>query len=191
MDRQERMVKEWSYLVADVVKAMRAKVSSQVETGDLIAVGNQGLLAAIDHFDPKRGVLFKSYACYRIRVAILDYLRQTDVAGRSMREKIKSGAVPDLILISLDAPIIGTEKHLTLRDILPDPHDGPEVEVLRVTECARLLDRLYPRERATVIGRFWQELSFVEIGEKMGISQHAAQAMCCKAIQKMRRWSIK
>jgi len=47
------------------------------------------LIDAIDKFVTDRGVKFKTYAEFRIRGAMLDYLRRQDWAPRSMRRKEK------------------------------------------------------------------------------------------------------
>jgi RNA polymerase sigma factor FliA len=47
------------------------------------------LIDAIDKFVADRGVKFKTYAEFRIRGAMLDYLRRQDWAPRSMRRKEK------------------------------------------------------------------------------------------------------
>ncbi len=49
-----------------------------------------GLIDAIDKFVHDRGVKFKTYAEFRIRGAMLDYLRRQDWAPRSMRRKEKT-----------------------------------------------------------------------------------------------------
>jgi len=54
---------------------------------DLINTGVIGLIDAIDKFVVDRGVKFKTYAEFRIRGAMLDYLRRQDWAPRSMRRK--------------------------------------------------------------------------------------------------------
>ena len=47
------------------------------------------MIDAIDKFVTDRGVKFKTYAEFRIRGAMLDYLRRQDWAPRSMRRKEK------------------------------------------------------------------------------------------------------
>ncbi|MEO7995771.1 MAG: FliA/WhiG family RNA polymerase sigma factor, partial [bacterium] len=58
-----------------------------VETGDLEGVAILGLLRALDHFDPTQNTRFETYATYRVRGAILDYLRKQDVLPRPLRRK--------------------------------------------------------------------------------------------------------
>lgn len=56
---------------------------------DLINTGVIGLIDAINKFVADRGVKFKTYAEFRIRGSMLDYLRRQDWAPRSMRRKEK------------------------------------------------------------------------------------------------------
>ncbi|MBN2082882.1 sigma-70 family RNA polymerase sigma factor [bacterium] len=58
------------------------------ETVDVISEGTVGLIQAVDHFDHRRGVPFKSYAYLRVKGAMIDYLRSQKIAIKSneMRE---------------------------------------------------------------------------------------------------------
>jgi len=58
-----------------------------VEGSDLEGVAILGLLRAIDHFDPAQNTKFETYATYRIRGAVLDYLRKQDVLPRPLRKR--------------------------------------------------------------------------------------------------------
>lgn len=75
------------------VRLLAARVHSkcprQVEIEDLVSVGVIGLIQAIDRFDASRGLLLKTLADYRIRGAMLDYLRQLDPLPRSVRRFAK------------------------------------------------------------------------------------------------------
>ena len=53
--------------------------------GDLIQSGMMGLLDAARRHESKEGAQFETYAVQRIRGAILDTLRQSDWAPRSVR----------------------------------------------------------------------------------------------------------
>ncbi len=50
----------------------------------LVSAGHLGSLSAIDSFDPSKGHAFGTYAPWRIRGAMLDELRKSDI-GRSVR----------------------------------------------------------------------------------------------------------
>jgi RNA polymerase primary sigma factor len=47
-----------------------------LELGDLVAIGNEGLLRAVRKFDPDRGVKFISYAVWWVRQAVLKALAE-------------------------------------------------------------------------------------------------------------------
>ena len=47
-----------------------------LDLGDLVAIGNEGLLRAVGKFDPERGVKFISYAVWWVRQAVLKALAE-------------------------------------------------------------------------------------------------------------------
>lgn len=59
------------------------------DTDDLISEGLLGLTIALDKYDSSMGPSFLSYAKFRIRGTILDYLRLIDPLSRKKREQIK------------------------------------------------------------------------------------------------------
>jgi RNA polymerase sigma factor FliA len=54
---------------------------------DLYSAGVLGLLDALGRFDPSKQVLFRTYAQFRVRGAILDSLRTLDWSPRELRRK--------------------------------------------------------------------------------------------------------
>jgi RNA polymerase sigma factor FliA len=62
---------------------------------DLYSAGVLGLLDAFGRFDRSKQVLFRTYAQFRIRGAILDSLRTLDWSPRELRRKGR--AVEDAI----------------------------------------------------------------------------------------------
>lgn len=67
--------------------ANRLPDHATVELDDLISVGSLGLLDALDKFDAGKDTSFGTYAEFRIRGSMLDYLRSIDPASRTVREK--------------------------------------------------------------------------------------------------------
>src|SRR5215831_16572485 len=55
---------------------IQKRLPSSVDRDDLIGAAELGLVEAARNFDPSRGVLFKTFAYYRIRGAIYDALRR-------------------------------------------------------------------------------------------------------------------
>jgi RNA polymerase sigma factor for flagellar operon FliA len=75
-------------LVAFVVGRMAtdSNGSAGLDREDAMAYGVQGLIQAVDGFDPERGTTFASFAVRRIRGSILDAIRKEDPLPRSLRK---------------------------------------------------------------------------------------------------------
>jgi RNA polymerase sigma factor FliA len=65
---------------------LKHRLPPNIEMDDLVNSGVLGLLDAIDRFDATRGIKFKTYAEFRIRGTMLDYLREMDYFPRSARQ---------------------------------------------------------------------------------------------------------
>ena len=73
-----------------IARKIRWRLHCTVELDELVGFGVIGLMQALDHFDPRRGNLFKTYAEHRIRGAILDGLRKMNWLSRSAyRQKLQ------------------------------------------------------------------------------------------------------
>lgn len=83
----EEEVRTYLPLVRQVVQRMLPRKPAEVATEDLISWGTVGLLDAMRKYDCKREAAFPTYAQYRIRGSILDYLRRCDWLPRSARQK--------------------------------------------------------------------------------------------------------
>ncbi|MDQ7795182.1 MAG: RNA polymerase sigma factor WhiG, partial [Spirochaetia bacterium] len=86
---RDELVLRYCPLVKYVAGKVSVTLPSMVEYRDLVGYGNFGLLDAIEKFDPKKHVKFKTYAVTRIRGAIYDHLRELDWVPRSVRRKTK------------------------------------------------------------------------------------------------------
>ncbi|MBM4265717.1 MAG: FliA/WhiG family RNA polymerase sigma factor [Deltaproteobacteria bacterium] len=84
---QDADVKTHLALVRQVVQRMMPRKPPEIPTEDLISWGTVGLLDAMRKYDSTREASFATYAQYRIRGSILDYLRRCDWLPRSIRQK--------------------------------------------------------------------------------------------------------
>ncbi|MBT4525058.1 MAG: FliA/WhiG family RNA polymerase sigma factor [Deltaproteobacteria bacterium] len=83
---KEEMVLQYAPSVKYIAGRLSARLPSGIQVDDLIQAGMIGLLEAVDKFDPKKGVKFKTYADFRVRGAMLDDLRSKDWIPRSVRD---------------------------------------------------------------------------------------------------------
>ncbi len=86
---RDRLAQLYYPLVRHVARKVAASLSNQAELDDLEGYGAEGLIGAIDRFDPGRGVQFPTFAAHRIRGAIYDGIRNTDWVPRSVRRKAR------------------------------------------------------------------------------------------------------
>src|SRR5262245_19466463 len=71
---------------------------------DAVAVGTEGLVEAANRYNPARGVLFSTFAYYRIRGAVYDYIRKLASNDPYLRSRMSaSAAVDDLVESTLAA----------------------------------------------------------------------------------------
>ncbi|WP_226654444.1 FliA/WhiG family RNA polymerase sigma factor [Pseudalkalibacillus hwajinpoensis] len=76
-------------LVDFAVQRYAAALPSTVQRDDLTSFAYQGLLDALEKFEPERDLKFETYAGWRIKGAIIDGLRQNDWVPRSVRDKAR------------------------------------------------------------------------------------------------------
>lgn len=84
---REKMIESHLSLVDFLVDRMMTQVPSFVNRDDIRSAALMGLMDASNRFDPRRGVLFKTFAERRIRGAVFDEVRRMDWFSRTLREK--------------------------------------------------------------------------------------------------------
>jgi RNA polymerase sigma factor for flagellar operon FliA len=83
---RETLVNEFLPGIRYHASIMKLRLPPNVEMDDLVSSGVVGLLDAADKFDSTRGIKFKTYAEFRIRGSMLDYLREMDWFSRAARQ---------------------------------------------------------------------------------------------------------
>ncbi len=92
------LIEQYRGFVRDVARRFSARLPKSVDLDDLEVAGIFGLMNAIQHYDPDRGVRFETYCEMRVRGSILDELRTQDWLPRQWRSRI---AKRDLAIDSL------------------------------------------------------------------------------------------
>jgi RNA polymerase sigma factor FliA len=180
---------------------------------DLYALGVTGLLQAADRFDPSRGVAFVTFAYYRIRGAILDSLRRDPelhhiyaaqmpvpiVSRETSRGEIAAndnGRV-DLAAETLDGqptwifpdPAVYLTSLDALGAIADESTPHPDEEVERRWQAERVgtaLAKLPDMERQVIELRYYEDLTFSEIGARLGVCKPWAFRLHNKAVNRLR-----
>jgi RNA polymerase sigma factor for flagellar operon FliA len=107
----ESLVEAHAPLVKRIAAHLLGRLPEGIELDDLVQVGLIALLEAARHYTPSKGASFETYASIRIRGAMLDEVRSSDWAPRSVYRKQRQ----------LSAAIRAVEnrkgEHATARDI--------------------------------------------------------------------------
>jgi len=122
-----------------------------------------GLVQAARTFDPDRGASFATYACVRIRGAMLDGLRE--------RQHLRQTEVP-LVFLSLDKPIgrDGDGRPATLGDVLPNGEEPVGAEAETRETIAAMLRRAGPRDAQDLEDHYLHGITQEDIAARRGLS---------------------
>lgn len=86
---RSRLLEEHLGLVHHVARQLSRTLAAKADVDEMVSAGTMGLMAALEGFDPSRGLAFSTFAAPRIRGAILDELRRQDHVPRSVRRKAR------------------------------------------------------------------------------------------------------
>ncbi len=94
----DELLEEYLPLVRYHADQLMRRTPDSIEFNDLINSGVMGLLDASQRFDHSRDVQFKTFVSYRVRGAMIDYLRANDWMPRGLRDqaKLMQGAFAEL-----------------------------------------------------------------------------------------------
>lgn len=189
----------------------KARPGADLDIDDLRQHGAEGLLQAIDRFDPARGIPFEAFAARRINGAILDGVaassetrRQNAVRHRMRTERLRSlrpdpsdnlppsdalAALADLA-IELALGFLMEEVAVTAQGeaIAPGPSAYDSLawsETVRRTRSA--LTALPDQEGAVVRLHYLEGLEFVRIAATLGLSKGRVSQIHASALQRLRK----
>jgi RNA polymerase sigma factor FliA len=184
----------------------------EVEFVDYLQQAAQGLIEAIDRFDPTRGVAFESYAAVRIRGAVLNSLTAMSekYAQISLRKRLHQERVDSLteqmherstrnrdsfreladltIGLAVSYMLEGTGLISAETSSLAGGRDAySSVEQRQLADSLRrLVEALPDRERRVVRYHYYQGLSFTHVAEILGVTKGRVSQIHRQALQLIR-----
>ncbi|MCU7837376.1 MAG: RNA polymerase sigma factor FliA [gamma proteobacterium symbiont of Taylorina sp.] len=84
-----QLLEKYTPLVKKIAYHLMARLPAEIHIDDIIQSGLIGLLDASKQYDPRQGAQFETYATIRIRGAILDEVRRSDWAPKSVHKKAR------------------------------------------------------------------------------------------------------
>ena len=85
----EQLLEEYLPMIRYHAGQLIRRVPNSVEMDDLIDAGVLGLLDSAQRFDHTRDIQFKTFAAYRVRGAMIDYIREFDWLPRGLSDTSK------------------------------------------------------------------------------------------------------
>jgi RNA polymerase sigma factor for flagellar operon FliA len=82
---RDRLVLTYAPLVKFIVYRKVGELPATCEVDDLIAAGLEALIKSLDRYDPEKGATLEQFLWTRVHGAVLDELRRSDWAPRSLR----------------------------------------------------------------------------------------------------------
>jgi RNA polymerase sigma factor (sigma-70 family) len=139
------------------------------------------LFAALDRFDPSRGVTFAAYAGHRIRGAMLDGLRERDPLPRAQRRAMKVHEGAGIQFLEIDDAL----------GVPADEGTGPEAIVLESDLRGQLLcgfAALPPRDREVLALRMGRGLPLRVVASRLSLSVTRVAEIQKRGVIRLRRF---
>ena len=186
--------------VRKILSTLTVGLPAHCDRENLEQAGIVGLVETANSFDPTRGIQFRTYAFPRIRGAIVDEMRKNSPVPQQMLEYVRqvreayeklSGPVtPEMLADQTGLPMAKIQQVLEAmrfmkpqnwNDLFCNIHsswqnspDAPGAE-LEAQEMKRLvadcIEKLPERERLVLTLYFTEDLTLLEIGTVIGISE--------------------
>lgn len=188
------------------VRQLRGRPRNGIEQGDMEQFAYEGLLQAIDRFDPLRGIPFGAYARRRIIGSIADGASQMNEvdAQYSYRRRVENerarslGVQPDAadplralaelatgLAIGLMLEGTGTVEPADGADHRPNAYESlawRELQALLAREIGRLPDR----ESVIIRQHYENGVSFTHIAQLLGLSKGRVSQLHASALARLR-----
>ena len=131
---RNQLIENYMPIVNKVAEILARRLWPRVTADELASAGYEGLIAAVNCFDPERGVKFETYCRQRIVGAIRDWQREIDPLGRAGRNferalssaedqfQAQNGRLPSSEEIA-DRLELAPDKYLKLRRSITAAHN--------------------------------------------------------------------
>lgn len=198
---RDELIQRGLPIVRRIAFRLARRLPPNVDVGDLIGAGTEGLLKAIESYDQTNAARFETYAEARVRGAVLDELRGQDALTRHGRRQMgevaramrkleaalgrapEESEVAKELGIELDAyhklaenlsraPALANLGALDPDDVAGASDSAGEFEHRELkTQLMTAIKRL-PDRTQTVLGLYYQEeCTLAEIGEILGVTE--------------------
>jgi RNA polymerase sigma factor for flagellar operon FliA len=208
--RRDSLILENVDYVRKILSTLTVGLPPHCDKENLEQAGIVGLVETANSFDPARGVAFRTYAYPRIRGAIVDEMRKNSPVPQQMLEYISMvKAAHDVLDAPVTPEMLAEHTGLKLSkiqqvleamrfmkpqnwsDLFSNVHSswrngsnapGAGIEAAEVQRIvADCIERLPERERLVLTLYFTEDLTLMEIGKVIGISESRSSRILAAA----------
>jgi len=209
-DAREALFARYAGLARSIAhRQFQARPRQGVDFGDVLQYAHEGLLQAIDRFDPWRAHRFAAYARARIAgqisnglAAMTEANAQYDARRRAEQDRLRSLAnrgegTPESPLAALSEIAVGLALGLMLErggdagitaiaDETPSAYDSLAWRQL-IVKLDDAVDRLPPREAMIVRQHYANAVSFTALATLLGCSKGRVSQLHRQALERLRQ----
>jgi RNA polymerase sigma factor for flagellar operon FliA len=177
-------------LVERIAGKLQRGLPASVEVGDLLSAGTIGLLQAIEAFDPDRGLRFATFAPWRIKGAMHDWLREIDWVPRLARSRERAGTeqpvqVGSLFRVTARSGESWADR--TVADDLAEPRADAAAQRSAADDAWReLLRGLSKTERLLLLLLYREQLTMQAVGRQLGLSESRVSQVHTALVRRLR-----
>jgi RNA polymerase sigma factor for flagellar operon FliA len=188
---QRQLVKDHARLPQMMAQRLKHTLPSAVDRSDLVSAGNVGLCQAAMKWDETKGDKFKPFASYRVRGAMIDYLRKLDHLPRALRTRANQTGEQVTEILSMHTEVkVGGREPVPYSDLIATDDEPCEDVVARRDYVEKLISQLSVREQFVVTMYYNYHCDLTQIGEMLGISQSRACQLHTAALRCLREIAI-
>lgn len=194
---RNRLVERYQALAVGIAWGFKARAASAgasavAEMDDLVGLAQEGMIRAVESYDPVRGVPFEAYARLRVAGHVRDALRDEDHLSRRDRRTVRAyfdgvpledGKARRAARLVAQRPQRGDTEDDARR--VPDDAEveGAVLTRLQVEELLRVLDPV----EATVVGyRYLRGMSLSAIGASLALTESRVSQIHRAALERLR-----
>jgi len=166
-EAREKIIESYQPLVFKIVKGVGTAMDEEL-VFDLLQEGSVALINAVDEYDYKRGVKFYTFAYWKIKGAVLNYLSRKNhsyaeleerggVQDSDIGEEVEAGSLRDVVRRSLEV-LSGRERAVVTR-VFVDGMKPREVALDFGMSVARVykIKRRAMSKLKRLLSSFWSE----------------------------------
>jgi len=194
---RNRLVESYRELADRIARGFAARrvVSGSggvVELDDLVGLAREGMIRAVETYDPGRGVPFEAYARVRVGGHVRDVLRDGDDLSRRDRQTVRAYLTGEPLEDRRSRRAARLVAERPLRSEAPvdagEVPDDVEVEpaVLTRLEVEEMLRTLPPVEATVVEYRYLRGMSLSAIGATLALTESRVSQIHRVAIERLR-----